>query len=320
MAVPASRDEFREYCLRRLGYPVLQINLADEQIDDCIDSAISMFQKFHFDGTERIYFKRKLTASSLTFSPATTGTFIPGETVTGGTSAKTAVVVDQASNNLSIRVKEVSGTFTNSETITGNLSGATATLASSNALTLGDVDNKYLTMPDDVLSVLRVLDFGILSGHGIFDARYQMALNSISEMGWMDMVSYTLARQYYALVDQLISGQVGLRFNAKQGRVYLDFDWASEAIVDNYVVIEAYSSINPETWSKVWSDSWLQDYATALIKRDWGSVLKKYRGIKLTGGVELDGGALYAEAVSEIEKLEASLEKKYQEPVDFFVG
>ena len=61
MAQPSSRQELRDYCLRQLGAPVLEINVADEQIEDIIDDAVQFFQERHFDGVYPTYLKYKIT-------------------------------------------------------------------------------------------------------------------------------------------------------------------------------------------------------------------------------------------------------------------
>ena len=89
---PASTTELKEYCLRKLGKPVIDVNIADEQMDDLIDESIHMFQEYHFDGTEVFYAKEQVAASTLTFASGATGTFSTEETITGGTSNATAKV------------------------------------------------------------------------------------------------------------------------------------------------------------------------------------------------------------------------------------
>ena len=65
MAKPASRQQLIDYCLRRLGAPVLEINIDDDQIDDLVDDALQYFQERHFDGVERMYLKYKITQADL---------------------------------------------------------------------------------------------------------------------------------------------------------------------------------------------------------------------------------------------------------------
>ena len=65
MASPSTREQFKDYCLRRLGYPVIEINVADEQVEDRIDDALQFFQDYHFDGVEKIFMKHQITQTDI---------------------------------------------------------------------------------------------------------------------------------------------------------------------------------------------------------------------------------------------------------------
>ena len=65
MAVPTSKSTFKEYCLRQLGKPVIDINVDEDQIDDRIDEALQYFAQYHYDGVERVYLKRAITQSEI---------------------------------------------------------------------------------------------------------------------------------------------------------------------------------------------------------------------------------------------------------------
>ena len=82
----------------------------------------------------------------------------------------------------------------------------------------------------------------------------------------------------------------------------------------------ADQTIDPDDFPLVWSDNWLQNYTIALIKKQWGTNLSKYKGIALPGGVTLDGATMYTDAVNEIKDLEKELKTAYQLPIDFVVG
>ena len=103
---PASTTELKEYCLRKLGKPVIDINLADEQMNDMIDESIQMFQEYHFDGTEVHYYSEQVAASTLTFAGASTGTFTAEETITGGTSNATAIIHEVTSSSV-LKLKNI---------------------------------------------------------------------------------------------------------------------------------------------------------------------------------------------------------------------
>ena len=74
MAQPNSKATLKEYCLRRLGKPVLEINVSDDQIDDAIDYGIQKFQQYHYDGAERVYLKHLFTAAEIAAGKQTDST------------------------------------------------------------------------------------------------------------------------------------------------------------------------------------------------------------------------------------------------------
>jgi hypothetical protein len=66
MSIPTSRSEFKSYCLRTLGFPVIEINVDDDQVEDRIDEALKYYWDYHFDGTERVYYKHLITSTNIT--------------------------------------------------------------------------------------------------------------------------------------------------------------------------------------------------------------------------------------------------------------
>lgn len=66
MSVPTTRQQFKDFCLRRLGHPIIKINVTDEQIDDRLDEALAFYWDYHFDGTEKTYYKHLITATDIT--------------------------------------------------------------------------------------------------------------------------------------------------------------------------------------------------------------------------------------------------------------
>ena len=114
----STRTELIDYCLRRLGEPVIEVNVDDDQTSDRIDDALQHWNEYHFDGTERTYVKHKLTGSTLTLTGS--ATFTVGETITGGTSGAKATV-HTSSSGVSVVYENTStaAPFQSSETITG---------------------------------------------------------------------------------------------------------------------------------------------------------------------------------------------------------
>ena len=85
MAKPSTRQGLIDYCLRKLGAPVLEVNVDDEQIDDLVDDAIQYFNERHYDGVEKMYLKYKITSDDVARGRAQ-GTDGVGIVTTTGTS------------------------------------------------------------------------------------------------------------------------------------------------------------------------------------------------------------------------------------------
>ena len=88
----------------------------------------------------------------------------------------------------------------------------------------------------------------------------------------------------------------------------------------DYIIIEAYAALNPDTFTEIYNDRMLKRYATALIKKQWGSNLSKFAGVQLPGGVQLNGPQIYAEASAEIQQIELEFYSQYELPIDFIVA
>ncbi len=90
--------------------------------------------------------------------------------------------------------------------------------------------------------------------------------------------------------------------------------------VGDYVIIEAYQIVDPTVYSQVWGDRWLRDYATELIREQWGSNLIKYEGVQMPGGVTFNGARILEDARVRKKELEEELRDTYEEPPKFYMG
>ena len=189
--------------------------------------------------------------------------------------------------------------------------------------TIGDIDNHYLSLDESYIGITGIIPLSEnLSGStNMFSVNYQYALNDLYTMGSAgDVKSYVFTQQYLSTIQNLFSGMPRFRFNRHRDRVYLDIDWSSDLKIDDFVIVEAYASMNPETYTDAYSDIFLKKYCTALLKRQWGMNLIKFEGVQLPGGVTLNGRQLYDDAITEIEKLEVEGRLEYQLPDDFYMG
>ena len=336
MTQPTSRATLKDYAKRQLGHPVVELNLDDDQMEDRIDDALEFFQEYHFDATEPTFLKHQITASTLKLTANVV--FTAGETITGGTSGVRATVHEYHSANTTIRYKNpevksggdgntfyanTTTTFGNGETITGGTSGASATTASSDANSLGDFDNQYISITENIIGVKGVIPFyrETEGNTNMFSVNYQYALNDLYRMGTgAQMSNYVFTQQHLTTINNLFNTMPRFRFNRHTDRLYLDIRWGDDVKIDDFIVAECYTITDPSSFSDVYGDMFLKKYVTALFKKQWGQNLIKFEGLQLPGGVTLNGRQLYDDATTEIDRIEEEVQLKYQLPDDFFVG
>jgi hypothetical protein len=276
---PSSRQELIDYSLRKLGYPVLEINLDDDQIDDCVDDALQYFHERHFDGVERMYLKYKITEDDLNRGKA------------GGTDGVGIV------------------TTTATSTINGT------------AKTFNFYENSnYIQVPDSVIGIEKVFKFDTsdISG-GMFSIKYQLFLNDLYYFNSVELLQFAMVKTYLEDIDFLLKTDKQIRFNKRQNRLYLDIDWKAKS-KDTFLVIECYRILDPNDFTKVYNDSFLKKYLTALMKKQWGQNLIKFRGVKLPGGVELNGREIYEDGERELQELKDKMMLEYELPPLDMIG
>lgn len=247
MAQPTTRKEFKEWCLRKLGKPVIEINVDPDQVDDRVDEALSYYWDYHFDGTEKLYYKHQVTET--------------------------------------------------------------------------DKTNKYITVPENIIGVVNIFNTNStsLTTSNMFSAQYQFVLNHLHEIANYDLINFTMSLQYIQYMEQILVGQQPMRYNRHINKLYIDTDW-DNIPVGNYIVAEAYNIVDPNVYTDVWKDRWLQNYATAKIKYQWGSNLTKFNGMQLPGGVTFNGEQILSDARDEIQRLEDDMITSYSLPVIDMIG
>ena len=320
MAKPNSKDTFKDYCLRQLGAPVIEVNVDDDQLDDRVDEALQYYQEYHTDGTERFFLKHKVTGSVIAFS-GLSGTFVEGENVTGGTSGAKAKIAKIVGATLVYKVlDDDSVSFAANETITGETSNASAQISS---VTIGDFENKFIPINDLVTQVVQVLPIrDAVSSNDMFDVRYQIHLHDLYNLGFMgSLAEYVMSMQYLDMLDNVIdSDEKQISFEKHKNQLRIFMDWVDEVSIDDFIVVECYRIIDPDTFTDVYNDYYLKKYATALIKKQWGMNLLKFEGMQMPGGVTFNGRQIYDDAIADIEKLEEEMRLNWEDPVDFYTG
>jgi len=282
MAQPSTRSELITYAKRQLGAPVLEINVADEQVEDLLDDAIQYFQERHFDGVYPTFLKYKITEDDI----------------------KRGRSRDGNTDNVGITT----------QTATSTIDGQTVSFS------FNETSN-YLQVPPDILGITKVFHFDGSNrmSSGMFSLKYQLFLNDIYYYGSTELLSYAMTKTYLEDINFLLTTQKQIRFNKRQDRLYLDIDWSS--ITDGeFLVIDCYRTLDPNDYARVFNDSFLKRYFTALLKKQWGQNLIKFQGVKLPGGVELNGRQIYDDAMNDLTIIREQMSNTYELPPLDMIG
>jgi hypothetical protein len=312
--IPATRDQLITYALRQLGAPVIAINVAQEQLEDRVDEGLLFYLNYSKEGSVEKLYKHVITASTMTLS-GVTGTFVKGEYVKGNTSGKKAKVYTVPSGTTLTTVYETTA-LTPTETIVGQTSGATATFVS---IVLGDIDNQYVSIDPSILSIMQLMPLGT-NTNSLFDVRYQMAVSFLSDLANMDLVDYDLKMRHITLINDLFNAVPMMDYSRISNQLGIKWNWKTQVVPGNYLVMRVLTKLDPATWPKVYSDEFLIELTTQLIKRQWGNNLKKFRNVQLLNGVVLDGDKIFEEADAAIKELKEYARKSFQLPTPFFCG
>ena len=327
MAEPTSRETYIETCKRRLGHPVTKINVTDEQADDRVDEALRYFWDYHFNGADKTYYKHVVTANNFAekvhscnvvsggVGYANTDTVV--FTNVGGTSGSgaTATITTDGSGTILTCLLDTNGEGyglppTVSVT-TGGGSGADITCE------LGG----WIPIPENIIGAVRIFPIGFSesSTQSIFNIRYQIALNDLYNLTTSSIVPYFSTFQHLRLLEEVLVGQIPVRYNRHKNRMYLDMDW-NITTENNFIVVEAFQVVDPDVWTDAWADRWLIDYGTALMKLQWGNNMKKFTGTMMPGGVVLNGQQIYDEAFAEVKELQKEMITTYSIPAPMMIG
>ena len=283
MAKPGSRAEFKEYCLRQLGAPVLEVNIATEQCEDIIDDAVQFFQERHFDGVAQVYLKYKITQADVNRGRAR-----------GGTDNAAGITTTSASST----INGVSVQFDYEE------------------------NSNYLEIPPEIIGVTKLFRFDgtNTATNNMVSLKYQLFLNDIAfNWGTTELLSYAMVRTYLSDIDFLLNTEKQIRFNQRMDRLYIDIDWG-EINVGDWIIIDCFRALDPADYTRVWNDSFLKPYTVALMKRQWGQNLMKFTGVKLPGGVELNGRQMYDDAEKDLERIRERMIEMYELPPLDMIG
>ena len=280
MAQPSSREGLIDYAKRQLGFPVLEINVADEQFQDLLDDAIQIYQERHYDGIARMYLKYKITQDDIDRGQARGGDSTLGISTTTTTSTVgLSTTFDLEENNNYIQMPP---------SVIG-------------------VNQIFKVRSDTVYD-------------GLFNIRYQLFLNDLYAFGSIDLLQYSMVQTKLEDITFLLNPNVRYRFNIRQDRLYIDIDWGAAVNVGDYLVIDCFRILDPDDFTKVYNDQFLKRYFTALCKKQWGMNLIKFQGVQLPGGIQLNGRQIYDDGVREIDEIRTKMSSDYEMPPLDMIG
>lgn len=310
-----TRQKLSEFCLRQLGGGVVNIEVSNDQLEDAVELAVQYYQEYHFDGIERDYIKHKVTATTLVVANATN--FEVDQVITGQTSLCTATIIGKDVNTLTIGKMAGPTQLSATEVIkNANLDSTTIT-----TITKGTMDLGYISVDETVVGVKKVLNLTniLTSSDYMFNVQYQLMLSEIQNIAAAQTQYLYGVMNYMAHLDFILRKEKSFRFNRRQNKIFLDINWSGDVAIGDYLVIEVYKALNDDVYSEILNDIWLKRYTTALIKKMWGTNLKKYNGMSLPGGLTYNGQQTYDEAIQEIEKLETEA-RENSAPLFFEMG
>jgi hypothetical protein len=246
MAQPSNRNEFKDYCLRRVGGDIYEIEIANETLDDRINDAIQFWWDFNFEGSMETFYKYQMTDT--------------------------------------------------------------------------DIANKYITLPDNIIGAVDIFDMSsMLMGGGMFNAPYQFVASDI--INWFSsgsMIPYVMAFQHLQLIEEILVGKQPIRYNRYEGKLHIDMD-QNRIVPGTYILVKCHQVIDPDVYTKAWSNRLLQKLACGYIKKQWAANWQKHDGIKMAGNVDFSTDRILAQAEKEIAEAEEEI-KDGTLPVGTLIG
>jgi hypothetical protein len=317
MGKPTTRQEFTDYCLRKLGWPVLQINVDEDQVNDRIDEALQFWYDYHYDGTEKMFLKHRITQQD----------------------------IDRGWIYCPDSVIFVTGVFPFDESNSSiNMFDLRYQLRLHD---LYDFTSVSYVSYEITMQHIRTLNM-LFSGTPQF--RFHRHQNKLHlDIDWtrdLDVGQYVVAECYRRLQPESITITGTVAGNTTSNTIigtgtifdqelvekdFIQIDGTAKQIKKiispTEIILDGPHSSNTsgitvtkEGNTDVWNDRFLKKYATAKIKMQWGSNLKKFEGIQMPGGVTLNGQKIYDEAIDEIKELEEDLISTNVLPGDMFMG
>lgn len=328
MALPKSKQTLADYMLRRCGAPVVNVEVSDVQLEDCIDDAVKMYQEYHYDGSERTYRVIEVNAKLIEenyrrHQDITAPTFnFDSEYKVGARVFHNPSKGTDSDSGFLIYIKTDSDLAVDSDNKIFRKNYTKEQLYLRDSVALMEGGQLGVRIPENILQITRVHKVDSFAQSGMYNFEYQYFLNNFDAFygnaAGSGITGYYIQKQYVEHIDHMLNTAPAIRYSKAKNRLWLDIDWKRPK-KGQFFLVECYEATDPEVYGDVYGDIWIKKYSSALLKMQWGTNLKKYENTELPGGVQLNGQALYDEGKTEKDELEEELKGNLQLEMDAII-
>ena len=319
MAKPATRAQFKDYCLRRLGHPVIEINVDDDQLEDRIDDALQFFHDYHFDGCEKIYMKHQFTQEDIDRR----WIYAPDAVIF----VHSVLPFDDSNSSVNmfdlryqLRLHDLYD-FTSVSYVSYEIT--MQHIRTLNLLFSGTPQFRFNRHQNKLMLDIDWSRDAQVGKYVIIECYRKLEPDTITLTGTVtgNTSSNTLVGTSTIFDQEIIETDFITLSNGVEVQVRKINSPTEILIAANTLSANATANtMTKDGYSDVWDDRFLKQYTTAKIKYQWGSNLSKFAGVQLPGGVTLDGPRIMEEAQREIDKIEEEMQSYNILPSEMFMG
>ena len=317
MAQPTTRQQFIDYCKRRLGFPVIDINVDDDQVSDRVDDALQFFEDYHFDGVEKMYMKHLITQADIDrrwiYCPDAV-TYVVGMFPFDDSNSS----INMFDLRYQLRLHDLydftSVSYVSYEITMQHIRTLNLLFSGTPQIRFNRKQNKIF-LDIDWSRDLSVGDYVVIDCYRAI----RPATITLTGTGTAVTSANTIAGTNTVFDQELLEGDI-ITLGGQELQVSKITSPTSLSTVGPVSTNVTNGVLTKPGNSEVWNDRFLKRYATALIKYQWGSNLSKFAGIQMPGGVTLDGVRIMTEAKEEMDKIEEDMYNFNSLPSEIFTG
>ena len=317
MAQPTTRLQFIDYCKRRLGFPVIDINVDDDQISDRVDDALQFFEDYHFDGVEKMYMKHLITQADIDrrwiYCPDAV-TYVVGMFPFDDSNSS----INMFDLRYQLRLHDLydftSVSYVSYEITMQHIRTLNLLFSGTPQIRFNRKQNKIF-LDIDWSRDVSVGDYVVIDCYRAI----RPATITLTGTGTAVTTANTITGTGTIFDQELLEGDV-ITLGGQELQVNQITSPTSLTTIGPVATNVTNGVLTKPGNSEVFNDRFLKRYATALIKYQWGSNLSKFAGIQMPGGVTLDGVRIMTEAKEEMDKIEDEIYTFNSLPSEIFTG